>query len=670
MPNTLSMERTDELLAHPTILALIQSARDLDAAGVRGAIESDRALCAELLGQDWFFLSSGGMDHKDRLKQLLATASGLGWIPSALLAPERRQALRETLDALAEGGADPRRWMARRWRDIASQAKTDMDTLEWVESKGVFAQTGPEWQTASQRAIGLAETLAAGGERGAAMFGRLRACGLIGGGPAAAFGASELAGWGFWAMAGALAESGDGPAALRPGCAADVAFGPIEGLVWHRITNEAWRQGAQGAGKPRGVPAPSAEERERFAQETLAGVRQLAAWGSGLCFDAPAKTGASRATPLRALCGNGQTHVASRVSRELLEAVGPELVRMGADPNDGPALALHLTDILLSEKWGAHEARQAGRAESDPGAAQVQSQWAFALGLDMSKHVGHVLAKAASKACSVVPVFESGALDELERWGARASLLQATGPSPVEVCLRNKKFAEAKLFLERGAPLAYVSRGECALHAIVQAANAPALKALSDALSRPEVLRLLDHASTAEGREGETPLHQACAVLNLKAIEALLAAGANPDAQDAKGWTPIRHALRMRGKKAQESARQAIVMLTGAGANPALADQKGQTAAQSAAGSAPLAALGELIGQNPADVAEGKQAVLTRKKLARRGGEGLAIAEEGELRAIVRGAAKAEPEPGASSSPPTAGAGAGGAAAKRKPRSL
>lgn len=98
---------------------------------------------------------------------------------------------------------------------------------------------------------------------------------------------------------------------------------------------------------------------------------------------------------------------------------------------------------------------------------------------------------------------------------------------------------------------------------------------------------LVNLKSKAKAGAGQTALHRACGALNIKAMKLLLAEGALINDRDAKGWTPIRHALRKYGPKAHGKIEPVIRLLIDAGADVGLADNEGRSPAQSAAARAP-----------------------------------------------------------------------------------
>jgi ankyrin repeat protein len=97
---------------------------------------------------------------------------------------------------------------------------------------------------------------------------------------------------------------------------------------------------------------------------------------------------------------------------------------------------------------------------------------------------------------------------------------------------------------------------------------------------QPEAVRLLlergaDVAAPARNPMQVQPLHAAVAGNNRGAVALLLAAGADPDARQHGGWTPLMQA-------AAHGDVEVVDLFLGAGADPSLADEEGKTAADRA----------------------------------------------------------------------------------------
>lgn len=83
-------------------------------------------------------------------------------------------------------------------------------------------------------------------------------------------------------------------------------------------------------------------------------------------------------------------------------------------------------------------------------------------------------------------------------------------------------------------------------------------------IDRGADVNLADHTG------GHTALHFAAINLDKEAIRILLAAGADPNAQDASGWTPLHHVVR------RPDLRKLMVLdLVRSGANPNMRDGAG-----------------------------------------------------------------------------------------------
>lgn len=97
----------------------------------------------------------------------------------------------------------------------------------------------------------------------------------------------------------------------------------------------------------------------------------------------------------------------------------------------------------------------------------------------------------------------------------------------------------------------------------------PLLKSAVEAGNIEFVKALLELGADADVTStGGTPLHSAVMWDHLDVAEVLLDAGANPDAQDVDGWTPLMYARSFAG----------VELLLGAGADPCIADQFGAEA--------------------------------------------------------------------------------------------
>ena len=100
---------------------------------------------------------------------------------------------------------------------------------------------------------------------------------------------------------------------------------------------------------------------------------------------------------------------------------------------------------------------------------------------------------------------------------------------------------------------------------------------LADVFGWAEAARLLiargaDVAAVARGPMAVQPLHSAAAGRHAAVVDALLRAGADPNARQHGGWTPLQAA-------AAHGDEPTVALLLAAGADPALGNDAGQRAA-------------------------------------------------------------------------------------------
>lgn len=138
----------------------------------------------------------------------------------------------------------------------------------------------------------------------------------------------------------------------------------------------------------------------------------------------------------------------------------------------------------------------------------------------------------------------------------------------------------------------------------------------------PELAALPARGGYHKGRE---PIHLASKQLDSSMIEALIHAGASPNATDSEGQTPLRYLLSKRGAAAEKTSHIVAKKLIDAGADPELSDARGRTPAQAAAKTASFTALAMLFSKKPMDIlARGSAASLARTKIKSRiGGRNL-----------------------------------------------
>jgi hypothetical protein len=158
----------------------------------------------------------------------------------------------------------------------------------------------------------------------------------------------------------------------------------------------------------------------------------------------------------------------------------------------------------------------------------------------------------------------------------------------------------------------------------------------SPALENVEVKK--SSAAALKVRKGQTAAHCAADGVKPQALGAALSCGADPNAVDARGDTPLTLLSRRWGAKAQERAQEMAKALLAAGADPSMKDGKGNTPAQNMAAKGPLGALEPLLQARPQDVGgSAMRAKKAFKALSERGALGASQAGEAALRVEVGG---------------------------------
>ena len=327
-----------------------------------------------------------------------------------------------------------------------------------------------------------------------------------------------------------------------------------------------------------------------------------------------------QSNPLYPLLGGGASRQ-GKASMDMIRALGPRLLELGACAQSDWVYTRAL-DIF-------HESRE-NQSALDPHAIW---SWLRASGFDVAKAEP---ARLFLRCC--LSMLESNGLtmaQELADGGARADQIpKDSAISPVHEALSRGRLALMWKLASLGAPLDYVRPdGETALHHLAGEKSSTAL--LETFLARPEILALVEAPSARAGRLGERALHRACGAQSARAIKLLLDAGADPNAQDAQGHTPLRYALRKYGAQAQKRVDPLLKMLLAAGADPSIADKKGRTPAQATCAKASMPALERLLSLRPQDIASDDQtARQARDALAKRGASGMSLAERVELGAV------------------------------------
>lgn len=265
---------------------------------------------------------------------------------------------------------------------------------------------------------------------------------------------------------------------------------------------------------------------------------------------------------------------------------------------------------------------------------------AMALGANPSLRPDLTLSAICSWNCAMTQKAPAW-MDKFIGMGADVSVIPISGkPSehPLAVSILNKGFKIAKAALARGVSPEWVSSedGASLLHLLAPFPHAPAIALCASIASDPRSKSLIDHKmAVVDGDGGRTALMLASAALNAGQVEALLKAGANPNEQDARGWTALHHAGRKYGIGAQLKCAPVITALLSHGADPSIANASGLTPGQAMAKRAPIKGLAELLRVRPEDLTEPTRAAKKASQaLSKRGGEAISVAERAILSSI------------------------------------
>lgn len=319
----------------------------------------------------------------------------------------------------------------------------------------------------------------------------------------------------------------------------------------------------------------------------------------------------------------------------LFKHMAEVLIKAGANPNGSPYLlngALHSLenmDITTVDKAQPFK--------------DTLLEHLISLGLDAQTFAGYMIGQMARFASPKNTFW----FDQLLTLGIDVSKI------PSDCKLEQHPIANALFFRDpqptfvkhihaKGVKADWVepSTGYTLFHVLAEQGTPGAFKSLEALLKDQSLLHLLDKPQAFKMQEreptttpsGETPLHLACGKLNNNQAEALLKAGANPNAVDVSGYTALHHAGCKYGAKAQKKCTDLIELLLKYGADPGLCDKKGKTPAQIMAKKSPLGSLEALLSIRPDDLlGNSKAAKQMEKNIRSRGSEAVSFIEKAIL---------------------------------------
>ena len=238
----------------------------------------------------------------------------------------------------------------------------------------------------------------------------------------------------------------------------------------------------------------------------------------------------------------------------------------------------------------------------------------------------------------------------LARLGAAPGSIPASGPSaehPVAAALESGDARFAVWVLKQGSAPAWVcsepgKEGMTAAHMLAADCGWMVGKSIAE-LVETGAAGDLGAKMSAPRQKGVTPLMVACQKLNLPAIRAFLAAGADPNERDDYGQSALHHAGKRYAADAHSASAKAIEALLDAGADPSVKNNKGQTAAQQMSARAPLESVLKLLRLNPMDVGgDGDTAKAALANLEKRGQSAASQAQQIAFEGLCQSQAKGQ----------------------------
>ena len=323
------------------------------------------------------------------------------------------------------------------------------------------------------------------------------------------------------------------------------------------------------------------------------------------------------------------------------------MVALFAQSNLPPEVELEIAGLMVEAGYGA-------KAHGARAGAEILAQWRWGdefysegqmrRGLELLRSAGasfggadgQLLLAGAVRGRRLTEKQAAARIGLAKEFGADPKAAPAKGEFYGCALANAARFGRHKIalgFLKMGAPAAWEEEGtgQTLLHWCAELGSASAMALLAALLADPLALAQLEKKDS----QGRTPLAAAAFKLSSGAAKLLLAAGADPNVEDAKGDRPLHLACRRSGIKAEAKALKTVEALLEGGADPLAANGKGLRCAQMLAGKGPLSALRPLLEADPAAVGgEGKAAAAAAQKLEQRGLEALSLAERAKMRSL------------------------------------
>ena len=207
--------------------------------------------------------------------------------------------------------------------------------------------------------------------------------------------------------------------------------------------------------------------------------------------------------------------------------------------------------------------------------------------------------------------------------------------TPLHVAAENGDAEDVTALVNAGvAPDAQDKYGRTPLHVAAQEGHAEAVTALLDAGADPN----------AQDKGGRTPLHIPALIGDGEAVTALVKAGANPNAQNENGSTPLHFAAKAVAERAEDvtwyqklmelfrrrapmvmGRAEAVTALLDAGADPNAQDRGGRTPLHEVARSHDAEVITALVNAAGADPNEQRRDGRTPLHVAAENGDGEAV---------------------------------------------